>query len=69
MHAEWPVNVWCLGLFGWLFKEAERKERIEMLTVLAFATPMELFFSEVWLIYEYQRTNASIRASWSLVFV
>ena len=26
-----------------------------MLTVLAFATPMELFFSEVWLIYEYQR--------------
>ena len=26
-----------------------------MLTVLAFATPMELFFSEVWKIYEYQR--------------
>ena len=26
-----------------------------MLVVLAFATPMELFFSEVWLIYEYQR--------------
>jgi len=26
-----------------------------MVTVLAFATPMELFFSEVWLIYEYQR--------------
>jgi hypothetical protein len=26
-----------------------------MLAVLAFATPMELFFSEVWLIYEYQR--------------
>ena len=26
-----------------------------MITVLAFATPMELFFSEVWLIYEYQR--------------
>ncbi|MGB0487771.1 MAG: hypothetical protein ACPGMU_00925, partial [Candidatus Poseidoniaceae archaeon] len=54
-YAEWPVNFWCLGLFAWLFKEAERKERIEMLTVLAFATPMELFFSEVWLIYEYQR--------------
>ena len=54
-YAEWPVNIWCLGLFAWLFKEAERKERIEMLTVLAFATPMELFFSEVWLIYEYQR--------------
>ena len=26
-----------------------------MLTVIALATPMELFFSEVWLIYEYQR--------------
>ena len=26
-----------------------------MLTVVALATPMELFFSEVWLIYEYQR--------------
>ena len=54
-HAEWPVNIWCIGLFVWLFKNAERKERIEMITVLAFATPMELFFSEVWLIYEYQR--------------
>ena len=54
-YAEWPVNIWCLGLFAWLFKGAERKERIEMLTVLAFATPMELFFSEIWLIYEYQR--------------
>ena len=54
-YAEWPVNIWCLGLFAWLFKAAQRKERIEMLTVLAFATPMELFFSEVWLIYEYQR--------------
>ena len=43
-YAEWPVNIWCLGLFGWLFNNAERKERIEMLTVLAFATPMELFF-------------------------
>ncbi len=54
-YAEWPVNVWCIGLFVWLFKNAERKEKIEMITVLAFATPMELFFSEVWLIYEYQR--------------
>ena len=54
-YAEWPVNVWCIGLFIWLFKNTERKERIEMITVLAFATPMELFFSEVWLIYEYQR--------------
>ena len=54
-YAEWPVNIWCIGLFIWLYYNAERKERIEMLTVLAFATPMELFFSEVWLIYEYQR--------------
>ena len=54
-YAEWPVNIWCIGLFVWLFKNAERKERIEMISVLAFATPMELFFSEVWLIYEYQR--------------
>ena len=54
-YAEWPVNIWCIGSFIWLFNNAERKERIEMLTVLAFATPMELFFSEVWLIYEYQR--------------
>jgi hypothetical protein len=53
--AEWPVNIWCIGLFSWLFYKAPRRERVEMLTVLAFATPMELFFSEVWLIYEYQR--------------
>jgi hypothetical protein len=54
-YAELPVNIWCIGLFITLFYRAERKERIEMITVLAFATPMELFFSEVWLIYEYQR--------------
>ena len=54
-YSEWPVNIWCIGLFISLFIRAERKEKIEMITVLAFATPMELFFSEVWLIYEYQR--------------
>ena len=53
--AEWPVNIWCWGVFGYIYKSTDRKERIEMLTVLAFATPMELFFSEVWKIYEYQR--------------
>ncbi|MBJ61442.1 MAG: hypothetical protein CMB54_06760 [Euryarchaeota archaeon] len=53
--SEWPVNVWCIGLFVYLFRKAERKERVEMLVVLSFATPMELFFSEIWLIYEYQR--------------
>ena len=53
--AEWPVNIWCWILFTFIFITTERKERIEMLTVIALATPMELFFSEVWLIYEYQR--------------
>jgi hypothetical protein len=54
-YGEWPVNIWCISLFMALYIRAERKERIEMITVLAFATPMELFFSEIWLIYEYQR--------------
>ncbi len=53
--AEWPVNIWCWGVFSYIYKTTGRKERIEMITVLAFATPMELFFSEVWNIYEYQR--------------
>jgi len=54
-YAEWPVNIWCISVFSLIFWKTDRKERIEMLAVLAFATPMELFFSEVWLIYEYQR--------------
>lgn len=54
-YAEWPVNVWCIGVFSYIYWTTDRKERIEMIAVLAFATPMELFFSEVWLIYEYQR--------------
>ena len=53
--AEWPVNIWCWTVFALIYSNTDRKERIEMLTVLAFATPMELFFSEVWNIYEYQR--------------
>jgi hypothetical protein len=53
--AEWPVNLWCWGVFFWIYRTTDRKERLEMLTVVALATPMELFFSEVWLIYEYQR--------------
>ena len=53
--SEWPVNVWCIGLFLYLFRRSEQKEKLEMLVVLSFATPMELFFSEIWLIYEYQR--------------
>ncbi|MGB1799054.1 MAG: hypothetical protein ACPHM4_07245 [Candidatus Poseidoniaceae archaeon] len=54
-YQEWPVNFWCLGVFSYIFWKTNRKERIEMIAVLGFATPMELFFSEVWLIYEYQR--------------
>lgn len=54
-HAEWPVNLWCWLVFGRIFARTDRTERIEMLAVVALATPMELFFSEVWLIYEYQR--------------
>ena len=54
-YAEWPVNVWCIGVFLYIYWMTDRKERIEMIAVLVFATPMELFFSEVWLIYEYQR--------------
>ena len=53
--AEWPVNLWCWAVIGYIYAKTERKERIEMLTVVALATPMELFFSEVWLVYEYQR--------------
>ena len=52
--AEALVVVWCWGLFLHDHVTADRRRRIEMWTVLAFATPMELFFSEVWLIYEYQ---------------
>ena len=54
-YAQRPVDIWCIGVFSYLFWNTDRKERIEMIAVLAFATPMELFFSEVWLIYEYQR--------------
>ena len=54
-YAQWPVDIWCIGVSSYLFWNTDRKERIEMIAVLAFATPMELFFSEVWLIYEYQR--------------
>ena len=53
--AEWPVNIWCWGVLGWVFANTNRKERIEIIAVVIIATPMELFFSEVWLIYEYQR--------------
>ena len=57
---EWPVkgeylvDIACWTLFATIYARGERLERIEMLTVLAFATPMELFFTEVWHLYEYR---------------
>lgn len=53
--AEWPVNLWCWALFAWVFARAPRDRRVELVTVLAMATSMELFFTEVWGLYEYQR--------------
>ena len=53
--AEWPVNLWCWGLFVGVLWRATRPQRVELLTVLALATPMELFFTEAWGLYEYQR--------------
>ena len=25
-YAEWPVNIWCIGLFVWLFNNAEKRK-------------------------------------------
>ena len=53
-YAEWPVNIWCIGLFIWCSKcRAKGKNRDDYRSSLC--NSMELFFSEVWLIYEYQR--------------
>jgi hypothetical protein len=52
--AEAMVVLWCWGVFLHDHATSDRRRRIEMWTVIAFATPMELFFSEVWRIYEYQ---------------
>jgi len=54
IKGEYFVDVFCWSLFATIYARGERLERIEMLTVLAFATPMELFFSEVWHLYEYR---------------
>jgi len=54
IKGEYIVDVFCWGLFATIFARGVRLERIEMLTVLAFVTPMELFFSEIWHLYEYR---------------
>ena len=57
---EWPlkgeyiVDIVVWSIFAIIYARGDRVERIEMLTVLAFATPMELFFTEVWHLYEYR---------------
>ena len=57
---EWPlkgeyiVDIVVWSIFASIYARGDRVERIEMLTVLAFATPMELFFTEVWHLYEYR---------------
>ena len=54
VKGEYLVDIACWTLFATIYARGERLERIEMLTVLAFATPMELFFTEVWHLYEYR---------------
>ncbi|MDP6906316.1 MAG: hypothetical protein QF440_02745 [Candidatus Thalassarchaeaceae archaeon] len=54
VKGEYIVDLVVWSIFGTIFAKTNRVERIEMLTVLAFATPMELFFSEPWGLYEYR---------------
>ena len=54
LKGEYIVNIVVWSIFAAIFAQVDRVERIEMLTVLAFATPMELFFTEVWHLYEYR---------------
>ena len=54
LKGEYIVNIVVWSIFAAIFAQGDRVERIEMLTVLAFATPMELFFTEVWHLYEYR---------------
>ena len=34
-YAQWPVDIWCIGVFSFIFWKTDRKERIEMIAVLA----------------------------------
>ena len=54
LKGEYIVNIVVWSIFAAIFAQGDRVERVEMLTVLAFATPMELFFTEVWHLYEYR---------------
>ena len=54
LKGEYMVDIAVWSIFATIYARGDRVERIEMLTVLAFATPMELFFTEVWHLYEYR---------------
>ena len=54
LKGEYIVDIVVWSIFATIYARGDRVERIEMLTVLAFATPMELFFTEVWHLYEYR---------------
>ena len=54
IKGEYIVDIVCWMIFGTIFYRGERLERLEMLTVISFATSMELFFTEVWHLYEYR---------------
>ena len=54
VKGEYLVDIACWTLFATIYARGDRLERIEKLTVLPFATPLELFFTEVWHLYEYR---------------
>ena len=51
---EYLVDIAVWSLFAHIFWRTDRCERVEMLAVLAIATPLELFASETWRLYEYR---------------
>ncbi len=51
---EYIVDAVVWALFAYIFYRTDRRERVEMLAVLAIATPLELFASETWRLYEYR---------------
>jgi hypothetical protein len=48
LYGEAPVNVFCISLFLFLFWHAHRRERVEMIAVLAFSIPMEVCIAQMW---------------------
>ncbi|MEC9090803.1 MAG: hypothetical protein VYC11_05480 [Candidatus Thermoplasmatota archaeon] len=54
IKGEYLVNLFCWALLISIFYSGEKLERTEIITVLIFATSLELFFTEVWHLYEYR---------------